>query len=82
MRGAVVILGDFGGHLGLFTRMINNFMRVAHPTTLGLVDLVGVKMFIFRHIIHYSILCAKSQEGKREGLILGPVMRAFARHFS
>lgn len=50
-RDVVVVRGDFGGHLGFFARAINNLMSVAHPTALGLICQIGVKMLIFSHIL-------------------------------
>lgn len=40
--GIMVVLSDFGGQLGLFAGMIDNFMIIAYPAALGLVYLVRV----------------------------------------
>lgn len=40
--GVVVVLGDFGGQLGFFASIVNNFVAFTHPASFGLVDLVWV----------------------------------------
>lgn len=39
LRGAVVIGGDLSSELGFFSGGVDDFVGVAYPTALGLVDL-------------------------------------------
>ena len=36
-RGAMIILGDFGGELGFFLRRVTDFVNITNPAALGLV---------------------------------------------
>ena len=38
--GMVVIFSDFGGQLGFFAGVVDDFVTITHPTTLRLVSLV------------------------------------------
>lgn len=40
--GVVVVLGDFGGQLGFFASVVNNFMAFAYPASFWFVNLVWV----------------------------------------
>jgi hypothetical protein len=42
----MVVLGYFGGELGLFASTVNNFMTFPHPTALRLVLQIRIQMFI------------------------------------
>ncbi len=46
----VIIFGDFGGQLGLFTCSVANLMSFADPATLGLENAV-FEVFILCHIL-------------------------------
>lgn len=42
----VVVLGDFGGQLGFFAGVVDDFMAIAYPATLRLVNLIRVQVFV------------------------------------
>lgn len=53
--GAVVVLGDPRGELGFFFCSVADFMRIAYPTALGLVNLIRVEViFAICHSYNYS----------------------------
>ncbi len=52
----MVILGDFGGELGLFASMVDNLVIIAYPAALWFVNLVRIQVFVsISHALYYSI---------------------------